>query len=271
MNPEQWLPDICEVATQASQLALQRFREGSRHIEKGPGDWASEADLEIEQLIRSGLQHIAPGTLVHGEETGRAGESTSRFIWHVDPIDGSANFLRGIPHFATVLSLTEIDATGKERILMGVTSDPCRGELFVASADRATALNGVAARVSNVSEGLQALLAVVTPKPNSAHLDHFDAWFSRQLRCFGGARRSGAMALDLAWVACGRLDAFGGIDLAPWDIRAGLLQVVQSGGVVQPNIPIRSFPNRPPTPMCLVANSDLLIKLLRGDNNGQSG
>ena len=67
MNVEHWLPDICELATQASQLALQRFREGSRHIEKGPGDWASEADLEIEELIRSGLQHIAPGTLVHGD------------------------------------------------------------------------------------------------------------------------------------------------------------------------------------------------------------
>lgn len=270
MNPEHWLPDICELATQASQLALQRFREGSRYIEKGPGDWASEADLEIEQFIRRGLHHIAPGTLVHGEETGRVGASASRFIWHVDPIDGSANFLRGIPHFATVLSLSEIDEAGEERILMGVTSDPCREELFVASVARATALNGVDVRVSNVSEGLQALLAVVTPKPNSGYLDHFETWFSRQLRSFGGVRRSGAMALDLAWVACGRLDAFGGIDLAPWDIRAGLLQVMQSGGVVQSNTPIRSFPNGPPMPMCLVANSDSLIKLLIGDNNGQS-
>jgi fructose-1,6-bisphosphatase/inositol monophosphatase family enzyme len=75
------------------------------------------------------------------------------------------------------------------------------------------------------------------------------------------------MALDLAWVACGRLDAFGGIDLAPWDIRAGLLQVTQAGGVIEPNIPIRSFPNRPPMTMCLVANSNSLIKLLTGDNN----
>jgi myo-inositol-1(or 4)-monophosphatase len=270
MNPEPWLADICELATQASGLALQRFREGSRRIEKGPGDWASAADLEIEQLIRKRLHQIAPGTLVHGEETGQTGASASGFVWHVDPIDGSANFLRGIPHFATVISLTERDSTGAERILMGVTSDPCRGELFVATASQATTLNGIAVGVSEISKGLQALLAVVTPKPNSAHCDHFDAWFSRQLRCFGGVRRSGAMALDLAWVACGRLDAFGGIDLAPWDIRAGLLQITQSGGVVQPNIPIRSFPNRPPTAMCLVANSDSLIKLLIGDDNGQS-
>jgi myo-inositol-1(or 4)-monophosphatase len=198
------------------------------------------------------------------------GASASRFIWHVDPIDGSANFLRGIPHFATVLSLSGIDEAGQEHILMGVTSDPCRRELFVASAAQATTLNGADVRVSNVSQGLKALLAVVTPKPNSAHVDHFEAWFSRQLRSFGGVRRSGAMALDLAWVACGRLDAFGGIDLAPWDIRAGLLQVMQSGGVVESNTPIRSFPNQPPTQMCLVANSDSLIKLLIGDNNGQS-
>lgn len=269
MNPEHWLADICELTTQASQLSLQRFHEGSRRIEKGPGDWASEADLEIEQFIRNGLHHIAPGTLVHGEEAGQAGASNSRFIWHVDPIDGSANFIRGIPHFATVLSLSEIDETGEERILMGVTSDPCRRELFVATPARTTALNGVDVGVSNISEGLQALLAVVTPKPNSAHVDHFEAWFSRQLRRFGGIRRSGAMALDLAWVACGRLDAFGGIDLAPWDIRAGLLQVAQAGGVIEPNVSIRSFPNRPPMTMSLVANSNSLIKLLTGDNDDQ--
>jgi len=270
MGVTQWWPDVQALVRDGAARAHQRFREGARWIEKGSGDWASDADLEVEQMLRAGLKSIAPGTRIHGEESGleepQAGDSV--YTWHVDPIDGSANFVRGIPHFATVISLTERRASGDEHILLGITVDPCRDESFVAIEGRPTQLNGAPVRVAPPQSALRSVLAVVTPKPDVPYMELFSAWLARQLPAFGGLRRSGAMALDLAWCACGRMDAFAGINLAPWDTRAGLIQVRNAGGAHCFSEIIRSFPNPMPLSFCLVANSESLLSKLSGDIYG---
>jgi len=271
-----WSKDVAALAEEAAGLACRRFHEGSRWIEKGQGDWASEADLEVEEFIRNGLQAIAPGTRVHGEEAGlreasdaHAPSPHSTFTWHVDPIDGSANFVRGIPHFATVISLTEHQPTGSPRIRIGITVDPCRKELFLAVDGERTRLNGRDVHVSVERPALKSLLAVVTPKPDVWYMESFLKWCAPHVSEFGGIRRSGAMALDLAWIACGRLDAFAGFQLEPWDIQAGVIQVLGAGGCADPHHSIRSFPNEQPLELCLVANCSSLLSKLSGDRNGR--
>lgn len=274
-NPEQWFHDVCDLATMAANTAMARYSRRTRFTQKGLGDWSSEVDLEIENEIRRGLSSIAPGTQVHGEEGGLVGgvsQERAQFVWHVDPIDGSANYLRGIPHYATVISLTEYFDDGSEDVVMGVTVDPCRKECFAALRDQPTLLNSQPVSVSEATDSLLAILAVVTPKPNAPFIDFFSHWFTSQVQRFGGIRRSGAMAIDLAWVACGRLDAFVGFDLAPWDIRAGLRQVVNAGGMA--NMPKRSEGNPSLSlvapEFCLAANSTLLFTTLLGDIDARS-
>lgn len=275
-NPATWFPDVCELATRAAYRSMELARDHVAVIEKGQGDWASEVDLRIEEDIRAGLVSIAPGTLVHGEEggLGRQAETlaSSQYVWHVDPIDGSANYVRGIPHYATVISLTEHHADGAQDVVMGITVDACRQECFAALQDHPTTLNGNPIRVSDVSAPISGLLAVVTPKPNSPYINFFGQWFTQQLRTFGGVRRSGAMAIDLAWVACGRLDAFVGFNLAPWDIRAGLCQVTHAGGVIRTPKQVGENPSLSPVApeFCLAANSEALFTKLLGDLNAVS-
>lgn len=274
-NHQAWFSDVCELAQSAARKSMERARSHVAVIEKGQGDWASDVDLEIEQEIRAALNAIAPGTLIHGEEAGQGPQQdavSSRYVWHVDPIDGSANYVRGIPHYATVISLTERHADGSEQVVMGVTADPCRGECFAALQGEPTRLNGQPVRVSAISVPISGLLAVVTPKPNASYVDFFGQWFTRQLRTFGGVRRSGAMAIDLAWVSCGRLDAFVGFNLAPWDIRAGLCQVTHAGGVIRTPKQVGESPSLSPVApeFCLAANSEPIFIKLLGDLNAGS-
>ncbi len=275
-RPAAWLPDVLALVREAGEIALRRFGQSPELVEKGPGDWASDTDLEIEAMLRRGLHAIVPGSVVVGEEAGLSAgpkvhpgnlvrELPARYVWHVDPIDGSANFVRGIPHFASVISLSERLADGQQRLLMGVTHDPCRQECFTALDTEPTRINGKVARVSDVRDPTKGLLCVVTPKPGAAHGPRFMDWLSMCMPRFGGLRRSGAMALDLAWLACGRVDAFAGMQLSPWDVAAGLLQVRQAGGIGQ-QLPIsRTIPDSGPFDWCLVANSTSLFTTLQGD------
>ncbi len=284
-----WFDDVSRIARQAGQLAFERFCARGDLIEKGLGDWASAADLEVEEFIKARLLAIAPQSQIIGEESASAGTDASgisteaspaggfhrnthansgvRYVWHVDPIDGSANFVKGIAHFATVISLTEVHENGEQKIVLGITYDPCRDEFFSTLDNEPTQLNGKNQKVSNETEPLRALLSVVTPKPNAAYMQDFGRWFTHQMQQFGGIRRSGAMALDLAWVSCGRLQAFAGVNLAPWDIGAGLLHVRNAGGVHDMCKASWSNPALSPVAetFCFAANSNPLLQKLRGD------
>ncbi len=226
---EDLLRDVIYVAEKAASESLKLFSERQSLIEKSPGDWSSLADAYIEHLLQEDLSRILPQAKFIGEEGGSKGQG--EMIWLVDPIDGSANFVRGIPHFATVVSLLCSDGDVSET-LAAVTVDACRRETYTTTKFGQTLCNGQVQRVSSHAQQ-QSLLAAVTPKPNSEATSPFFAWLQRPLSTFGGFRRSGAMALDLAWLAAGRLDAFAGLNLADWDVTAGELHVRQAGGMVQ--------------------------------------
>jgi myo-inositol-1(or 4)-monophosphatase len=227
---EAMLPVVVRVVEGAARQALQTYTDRVTLLEKGPGDWSSEADQRIEEWLRKELSLIAPSAGFVGEETGST--STRNWMWVVDPIDGSANYVRGIPHFATVVSLVEHDPKTGAKPILAVTVDPCRQETYTTIKGGTTHLNNMPQRVSGCA-GLKGLVAAVTPKPGSRFSSLQLQRLPGLIQSFGGFRRSGAMALDLAWLSAGRLDAFIGLNLADWDVLAGHLHVEGAGGLVQ--------------------------------------
>lgn len=271
---ESWYVDVSALCIEAANRALEGFAKRPAIIEKGHGDWASALDLEIEQYIISGLISIAPGTRIIGEESTAdltaqlRGLPAGTLCWHVDPIDGSANFVRGIPHFASVISLSEVHGDGTSTTVMGITADPCRKECFSSMLGEPTLLNGKEQRVSPNTQAMKSLLATVTPKPDAPYLNQYGESLTFNMSRFGGIRRSGAMALDLAWVSCGRLDAFMGVNLAPWDIRAGLLQIAQAGGVFkeQEQHWQDDSGKEIDVTVCIAANTDIILNQIALNN-----
>jgi myo-inositol-1(or 4)-monophosphatase len=226
---EAMLPVVVKAVEGAARQALQTYTQRVALLEKGPGDWSSEADQRIEELLRKELRVIAPSAGFVGEETGA--RDTKELMWVVDPIDGSANYVRGIPHFATVVSLVAHDSETGTKPILAVTADPCRQETFTTIKGGKTRLNNKPQQVSTCV-GLRGLLAAVTPKPGSRFSSLQLQRLPGLIQSFGGFRRSGAMALDLAWLSAGRLDAFIGLNLADWDVLAGALHVEGAGGEV---------------------------------------
>ena len=216
-----------EAAKQAGEVLRGQFGRASLGVEsKGPGDYVTEADRRAEDAIRELLETEAPE---HGwvfEESGaRAG--TSDYTWVVDALDGTTNFIHRYPFFAVSIALLH-----RGRSVLGVVFDPMRGEMFTAEDGDATRLNGIATSVSPRDELGEALLGTGFPlrSPDllSRYLEAFEALFLRS----AGMRRGGAAALDLAYVAAGRLDGFWELGLAPWDTAAGEVLVRSAGGQV---------------------------------------
>jgi len=196
---------------------------------KGANDFVSEIDRAAEREIIQDLGRAYPDHAFLGEESGLSGNEGSDYRWIVDPLDGTTNFLRGIPHFAV-----SIACEYRGKIEHGVVLDPIRREEFVASRGRGAQLNGRRIRVSK-SNGLRnAILATGIPF-RQRRAEHFPAYV-RTLQSLGadcaGIRWVGSAALDLAYVAAGRFDACWEIGLAPWDIAAGVLLIREAGGLV---------------------------------------
>jgi len=216
-----------EAAHQAGDLMMQcRDRLASIPVEiKARHDYVSEVDRACEETIRRYLLKRFPDHAVLGEEFGLVGKSDH--LWIVDPLDGTSNYLRGIPHFAISIALSVA-----ERIEHAVVYDPLRNELFTASRGQGAFLNQQRIRVSGRKELDGAIIATAFPfrkrRLLSAYRGMFDALFERS----EDFRRAGAAALDLAYVACGRVDAYLELGLQPWDLAAGALLVREAGGVV---------------------------------------
>jgi myo-inositol-1(or 4)-monophosphatase len=205
--------------------AYYEHPEALRVSEKGRADLVSQADVEAEAAIFRELERTDPGARFQGEET-VAGRATSGRRYIVDPLDGTANFLRGIPHFC--VSIAHADDTG---VTAGVVLDPMRNELFWAErgqgahlGERTLALAPEAARNVLVHTGM--------PPVEAAAQARFLGQLSRIIGRYSFFRRMGSAALDLAYVAAGRGDAFFELGLKPWDIAAGLLLVREAGGIV---------------------------------------
>lgn len=214
-------------ARAAGRLIMRNFERADllRTESKGPGDWVSEVDRGAEAEIVRTIRHFYPDHAVLGEEGGASGDS--EWCWIIDPLDGTTNFLHRLPHFAVSIAVQH-----KGRTEHAVVYNPAAEELFVASRGAGAQLDGRRIRVSREHRLGNALIGTGCPirKPELAarYLPMFEAVVNES----AGIRRAGSAALDLAYVACGRLDGFWELNLKPWDIAAGCLLVSEAGGMV---------------------------------------
>jgi myo-inositol-1(or 4)-monophosphatase len=196
---------------------------------KGVNNFVTEVDVAAEKEVIYHLRRAYPEHDILGEETGLTGSGKAEYRWLIDPLDGTTNFIRGIPHYAVSIACLR---RGKPE--HAVILDPVRREEFTASRGRGAQLNGRRIRVSKLSGLDGALLGTGIP-----FKDHCDDKLGPYSRCIellagqcAGIRRAGAASLDLAYVAAGRLDGFWEIGLSAWDIAAGALLVREAGGLV---------------------------------------
>jgi len=226
------------IIERAARKAAPRLRRDFNEVQqlqvsrKGPADFVSQADQRCEQTLFEELSKARPDWGFLMEERGEiAGDPTKpRFI--VDPLDGTSNFLHGIPHFAISIAVEEPMPNGKREITTALTYQPLTDESFWAEKGRGAWLQDQRLRVSARREPSEALIATGIP-----FMGHGD--FVQWTRIFGGVapqvagiRRLGAATLDLAWVAAGRFDGFWESNLKPWDVSAGVLLVKEAGGFV---------------------------------------
>jgi len=225
---------LINIAVQAARAAgrvIVRYAnrlDGVSVVEKQRHDFVSEVDRVAEAEIVKVIRRAHPEHAILAEEGGDIpGKRGNPVQWIVDPLDGTTNFLRGFPHFAVSIGILE---HGRPR--HGVIYDPSREELFVATHGGGAFLNDRRIRV-NEARGLQgALLATGFPFRERALLDSYLAMFQALFRDAADVRRAGSAALDLAYVASGRVDGFWEFGLKPWDMAAGAVLVREAGGVV---------------------------------------
>jgi len=199
--------------------------------EKDAKDYVTEIDRAAEQLIVTALRKAYPNHGILGEESGLSqgtGEGAD-YLWIIDPLDGTTNFVRGVPHYAV-----SIACKYRGRLEHAVVLDPVRQEEFTASRGRGAALNGRRLRVGSRKSFEGALLGTGFPF-RDGQMDNLDAYLGMFRSLTGqtaGIRRAGAASLDLAYVAAGRYDAFWEFDLSEWDMAAGALLIQEAGGLV---------------------------------------
>ena len=219
--------------------------------EKGRHDFVTEVDSASEAAIAAALRERFPGHFLLAEEAAAGAGSwraqplgpkaevsandpsagsrddDSRIEWIVDPLDGTTNFIHGFPVYAV-----SVAARGPQAILAGVVYDPTRDELFSAARGEGALLNGEPIRVSSVSDPARALVGTGFPFRNARFTEPYLESFERVFAAVSDIRRAGSASVDLAYVACGRLDGFWELGLSPWDTAAGWLLIEEAGGVV---------------------------------------
>lgn len=197
--------------------------------EKGRNDFVSEIDRKAEAEIIYHLKKAYPDHAILGEESGFTDAANNDYQWVIDPLDGTTNFLRGIPHFSVSIACLH-----KGQPIHAVVLDPTKREEFTASKGKGATLNDRRIRTTSRKSLDGALIGTGIPF-NGKALKHIDGYLS----CLGeiaaqtaGVRRAGSAALDLAYVAAGRFDGFWELNLKPWDIAAGILLVKEAGGMI---------------------------------------
>ena len=203
---------------------------------KGPADFVSRADINAEKTIRRELSKARPDWGFQMEEAGVIeAEDPDAPVWIVDPLDGTTNFLHGIPHFAISIAVIEKDGKGGSIITAGSVFDPIKNEFFFAERGKGAFLNERRLRVSGRRNMAESLFGTGIPflgRGSAEDHEKFVGQLGRVMAASSGIRRNGAAALDLAWVAAGRLDGFWEQGLSIWDIAAGVLLVREAGGFV---------------------------------------
>jgi myo-inositol-1(or 4)-monophosphatase len=224
-RPDSFLPAMAQIAREAGALLMEHFQQHVKVEYKGEADLVTIADRKSEALIRERIRRQWPTHDVLGEEGGLQ-DTGSEYRWYVDPLDGTTNFAHGFPVFCVSMALEY-----KQRIIAGVVFDPTRKELFAAEQGSGAFLNQQPIRVSqtaNLSESL-----VATGFPSHKRHKNPNIFFYHQITLrTHGVRRAGSAALDLCYVACGRLEGFWEFNLHPWDTAAGVLMVQEARGKV---------------------------------------
>ncbi|HVC47182.1 MAG TPA: inositol monophosphatase family protein [Terracidiphilus sp.] len=229
-----WVPAATEIAREAGARLREFFAAGVETEYKGDVDLVTVADRTVEKLIRMRLGERFAGHGVYGEEGTREGLERE-YRWYVDPLDGTTNFAHGFPQFCVSLGLERrpagLMADEDGEMVAGVIYDPMRDELFCAERGRGAELNGKKISVSRTEMLAESLVATGFPsrKRHASPNIHFYQEFTLRSH---GVRRAGSAALDLAYVAAGRLEAFWEFNLNPWDTAAGFLLVEEAGGKV---------------------------------------
>jgi len=224
---------IINVMASAALKAARRLIRDFGEVEqlqvsvKGPGEFVSSADLRAEQVLRTELAKARPGYGMLMEESGTTPGSDTRHRWIVDPLDGTTNFLHGIPHFAISIALQR-----DSEIIAGVIYEPLRDELFWAEKGGSAFLNDRRLRVSARRNMGDAVIGTGMPFTGRGDHARYLATLAPIMAATSGVRRQGAAALDLAYVAAGRLDGYWEFGLSPWDIAAGIIIVREAGGYV---------------------------------------
>ncbi len=224
------------IAIKAARRAGQIINRASNDIDllkvasKQPNDFVTEVDRAAEAAIMEILMEAYPGYSILAEESGVTagkGGRDSEYQWIVDPLDGTTNFIHGLPQYAVSIALAKNGI-----VEQAVVFDPNRNELFTASKGAGAFLNERRIRVSRRIKLQDALLGTGFPYRNFDKMDTYLAIFKELAEKTAGQRRPGAAALDLAYVACGRYDGFWEFGLSPWDMAAGSLLISEAGGLV---------------------------------------
>jgi myo-inositol-1(or 4)-monophosphatase len=229
-----WVPKASAIAREAGAQLREFFSQGVKTEYKGDVDLVTVADRAVEKLIRGRLGEIFPEHGVYGEE-GTRERMEGEFRWYVDPLDGTTNFAHGFPQFCVSMGLerrpkgTKADQDGI--IVAGVIYDPMRDELYTAERNKGAWLNGKPIHVSRIPVLAEALVATGFPSRKRHDSPNIHFYHEFTLRSHG-VRRAGSAALDLAFIASGRLEAFWEFNLNPWDTAAGILLVEEAGGQV---------------------------------------
>jgi myo-inositol-1(or 4)-monophosphatase len=228
----EWVPKASEIAREAGSRLSEFLAQGVKTEYKGDVDLVTVADRTVEKLIRTRLAEIFPDHGMYGEE-GTRERLDQQYRWYVDPLDGTTNFAHGIPHFCVSMGLEQrapdLAPDQDGRIVAGVIYNPMLDELFTAERGKGATVNGRPINVSRVPDLAESLVATGFPsrKRHDSPNIHFYQEFTLRSH---GVRRAGSAALDLAYVACGRFEAFWEFHLNPWDTSAGFLLVEEAGG-----------------------------------------
>lgn len=219
--------DAGQIAQAAGELILNLSSKERQISYKSARDMVTEVDRASEKYILSEITRLYPDHGILAEESGESTSGTSPYKWIIDPLDGTTNFVHGFPVFAV-----SIGVEFENELYAAAVFDPHQNELFTAGKSRGAFLNGEPIRVSKTKDLGKSLLATGFSYFND---DYFQLNMELWASIYGktqGLRRAGAAAIDLAWLACGRLDGVWEFSLKPWDIAAGALLVTEAGGLV---------------------------------------
>ncbi len=246
---------ITKACMKASRSLIRDFGEieNLQVSAKGPGDFVSSADKRTEKIIIEELNKAHPEYGIITEESGIINKSNTEKRWIIDPIDGTMNFLNGIPQFAISIGYEE-----NNEILCGVIFNPIMNEFFCAEKGNGAFLNNSRIRVSNKKRIQEALLVTGGPKQTSKIKDKIFSEYTFLSNKVSNVRKFGSAALDMAYVACGRFDGYWQRELNYWDIAAGIILVKEAGGFVDF---FEQDSNSPMKKNILASNSNIHQKL----------